>query len=97
MFLSDGKGSFLSLSHLHFDHQSNLHFYGIINKEESHLHFILTSTTISGGGGIRGEQWSGLENRSVIGWSLFFRRDGMFEGVGTKICGSQTERRGRVV
>lgn len=39
MFSSDGKGDFLSLSHLHFGHQGNLHFYGIINEEESHLHF----------------------------------------------------------
>lgn len=31
----------LSKSHLHFCHQSNLHFYGIINEQESHLHFSL--------------------------------------------------------
>lgn len=34
------------LVHLHFCHQSNLHFYSIINEQESHLHFParLTST-----------------------------------------------------
>lgn len=40
MFCSDGTADFLSLSHLHFCHQSNLHFYSIINEEESHLHFL---------------------------------------------------------
>lgn len=38
----------LSYSHLHFCHQSNLHFYGIINEQESHLHFHSLTATLSG-------------------------------------------------
>lgn len=38
----------LSWSHLHFCHQSNLHFYGIINEQESHLHFHSLTAALSG-------------------------------------------------
>lgn len=43
------------MSHLHFCYQSYLHFYGIINEDESHLHFLAHHHyTLS-----RGQRWQG--------------------------------------
>lgn len=36
------------LVHQHFWHRSNLHFYSIINEQESHLHFPLFTVTLCG-------------------------------------------------
>lgn len=64
MFSSDGTGDFLSLSHLHFCHQGNLHFYGIINEEGSHLHFlahhhdVVWRTAVAGGVRCSGGVWA---------------------------------------
>lgn len=98
MYSSDGKGDFLSLSHLHFSHQSNLHFYGIINEEESHLHFLahhhynVWRTAVAEGTSAQKAQrtaepfWGCRAELSslVIVLSFFFRRDGRFAAVSTK-------------
>lgn len=38
---SFSRGETFILVHLHFCHQSNLHFYSIINEHKSHLHFLV--------------------------------------------------------
>lgn len=86
MFSSDGTGDFLSLSHLNFCHQSNLHFYGIINEEESHLHFlahrhyvvwrtaVVGETSVQKASGSGKPCWSCGAKRSFFFLSFFQKR-----------------------